>query len=1038
MGNSNTDILTINSKTTFNGEVNATTQPAQNNSTLVATTQFVKTAISNLVDTAPEILNTLNELATALGNDANYATNITNSLSSKAPINDPTFTGNVSGISKSMVGLGNVDNTSDMNKPVSTAQQQAINTAISNISDISNSLPITKLMEGPINLNVSNEAITITNSYHTLTCSDSTSFLSTINGNNISVGSLLYLDVISNKTITVNESGNIVLTESPYIMTNKQSITLIKKTDEWFELYRTTIIPKATIRVINSILYGNGDNSVSLYDTVNLRNNVFIDNYETVSYSYNGSDISYSDQTSYPINFEGIRTITVNVTGISNYKSNSKTFSVSSYPVIRSINTVTYKFIRTIPDGASNPYIVKGYNNDYYAVMNNTDDSTEKIKNYAKGINTSYFTHNGNLIRFNRIVTTLMTDMNSLFREIQSFNENISSWDTSNVTNMSTMFYQSSLFNQNISSWDTSKVKTMNGMFWSTDSFNKPIGSWNVSSVESMNNMFNNSVFNQDISSWNVSNVIQKPPENFSFSSPLTQQNNPRWYNIVLNSNGITVEYTESSISSFPRFIQANPRGAAGLEWFAVVDNTSVIEITSYATNGTSLYFTPPDQDEPVLFNNIVTTLMRNMNYMFNNASTFNKNISSWDISKVESIFGMFNNASAFNQDIGLWNTSKVKNMFNMFNNASAFNKDIGSWNTSSVKSMFNMFNNASAFNQDIGSWDTSAVENMNSMFTGATVFNQNISEWDVNLVDPKPPTDFSTGSALTVANSPIWYPLVLDSNGITIKYGGNSISSVPKFIQSNLRGNELEWFAVVDDSSKSEIRAYALTNGTTSVYFTPPDQDEPVLFNNIVTTLMTNMNSIFRNASTFNKDIRSWDTSNVTSMSFGMFYSAYAFNQDISSWNTSNVTNMSNMFYDASTFNQDIGSWDVSNVTTMSSMFETASTFNQDISSWNTSNVTDMNSMFSRALAFNQDIGSWNTSNVTNMSYMFTNASSFNKNIGSWNTSAVTDMNYMFNNATVFNQDISGWDVNLVSPKPPTDFSTGSALTVANSPDWT
>ena len=49
-------------------------------------------------------------------------------------------------------------------------------------------------------LNVSNEAITITNSYHTLTCSDSTSFLSTINGNNISVGSLLYLDVISNKT----------------------------------------------------------------------------------------------------------------------------------------------------------------------------------------------------------------------------------------------------------------------------------------------------------------------------------------------------------------------------------------------------------------------------------------------------------------------------------------------------------------------------------------------------------------------------------------------------------------------------------------------------------------------------------------------------------------------------------------------------------------------------------------------------------------------------------------------------------------------
>ena len=42
-----------------------------------------------------------------------------------APLNSPTFTGTVAGISKSMVGLGNVDNTSDVNKPVSTAQASA-------------------------------------------------------------------------------------------------------------------------------------------------------------------------------------------------------------------------------------------------------------------------------------------------------------------------------------------------------------------------------------------------------------------------------------------------------------------------------------------------------------------------------------------------------------------------------------------------------------------------------------------------------------------------------------------------------------------------------------------------------------------------------------------------------------------------------------------------------------------------------------------------------------------------------------------------
>jgi hypothetical protein len=44
-------------------------------------------------------------------------------LDLKANIASPTFTGTVGGITKSMVGLGNVDNTSDANKPISTATQ---------------------------------------------------------------------------------------------------------------------------------------------------------------------------------------------------------------------------------------------------------------------------------------------------------------------------------------------------------------------------------------------------------------------------------------------------------------------------------------------------------------------------------------------------------------------------------------------------------------------------------------------------------------------------------------------------------------------------------------------------------------------------------------------------------------------------------------------------------------------------------------------------------------------------------------------------
>jgi hypothetical protein len=84
-------------------------------------------AVAAVVDAAPAALDTLNELAAALGDDANYAATVTTALGTKAPIESPTFTGTVSGVTKSMVGLGNVDNTSDANKPVSDATQTLLN-----------------------------------------------------------------------------------------------------------------------------------------------------------------------------------------------------------------------------------------------------------------------------------------------------------------------------------------------------------------------------------------------------------------------------------------------------------------------------------------------------------------------------------------------------------------------------------------------------------------------------------------------------------------------------------------------------------------------------------------------------------------------------------------------------------------------------------------------------------------------------------------------------------------------------------------------
>ncbi|PSR10449.1 MAG: hypothetical protein C7M88_02455, partial [Candidatus Arcticimaribacter sp.] len=183
----------------------------------------------------------------------------------------------------------------------------------------------------------------------------------------------------------------------------------------------------------------------------------------------------------------------------------------------------------------------------------------------------------------------------------------------------------------------------------------------------------------------------------------------------------------------------------------------------------------------------------------------------------------------------------------------------------------------------------------------------------------------------------------------------------------------------------------------------------------NLCTSLVTNMEELFKNNASFNTDISFWDTSNVTNMRY-MFFGATAFNQNIGAWDISNVTLIDNLFNGASEFNQDISSWNTSSVTGMSGVFGSASNFNQDIGAWDTSNANNMESMFNFALVFNQDIGNWNTASVTDMSRMFNTASSFNQDIGSWNISSVTNMDQIFGNATSFNQDIGGWNTTAVT----------------------
>ena len=77
------------------GNPTTSTQTAGDSTTRIATTAFVSTAVANLVDSAPDTLNTLAELATSIGNSTTLSSTLTTSIATKLPLAGGTMTGNL-------------------------------------------------------------------------------------------------------------------------------------------------------------------------------------------------------------------------------------------------------------------------------------------------------------------------------------------------------------------------------------------------------------------------------------------------------------------------------------------------------------------------------------------------------------------------------------------------------------------------------------------------------------------------------------------------------------------------------------------------------------------------------------------------------------------------------------------------------------------------------------------------------------------------------------------------------------------------------
>jgi len=427
--------------------------------------------------------------------------------------------------------------------------------------------------------------------------------------------------------------------------------------------------------------------------------------------------------------------------------------------------------------------------------------------------------------RINEWNVSNVTIIDSIFRSASSFNQNLSNWNVSKVTNysdafnsavnfnngyasgvsnqltwtintisasvtMSGMFYQAYAFNSNLGTgttpWDMSKVTVFTNMFAIASNFNNgdnsaPINNWAINTVSnvSMFLMFAGAVkFNRYISGWNTSKVntmnnMFAGASIFNNGYLSAVENQLTWDTSACTNMGAMFSNATAFNSNL---------GTGTTPW-------NVSKVTTFQRMCNAANFNNGDEATLSKMNdwNIggdasVTSIT--MTEMFQYTTAFNRDISGWNMTKVNNISSMFF-TSIFNQPLSNWERvgstmSSVTDMSNMFRLNTAFNQPIGNWNTISVTGMGNMFSGATAFNQNIGSWNVSNVTNFSNFMLGKTNINFSSTNLDAiyngwsSLPSVKPNISISFGTAkYTAAGTPGKNILIGAPNNWTITDGG-------------------------------------------------------------------------------------------------------------------------------------------------------------------------------------------------------------------------------------------------------------------------
>lgn len=346
-----------------------------------------------------------------------------------------------------------------------------------------------------------------------------------------------------------------------------------------------------------------------------------------------------------------------------------------------------------------------------------------------------------------------ITIMDNLFSDLPNFNDDITEWNVSNVTSMSSMFRNDTSFNQLIGKWDVSKVTNMDNMFNGATSYYSSLYNWGLSFE-----IINNEIIINTISSNNI------------FSNT----------NITLND------------------INGN-----------VTDNNIYDAINLYFTNY-DIY-----NENYINIQNIDTSQVTNMSYLFENRDTFNENISNWDVSNVTNMTSMFSGASSFSQNINEW---KINNciMTNMFNGATSLTE----YNLYNIETNWNIFIQYDIINN---TFYVNAAKDATNMFSNTNLNYSTLILWSSNVE----PSNISSSnvSCKTCQNNKKVYDKTQQNSNIS-----------KKMLQSKMIQNRKR--LVYHNSNKQNIH---------NIIFTHNFDENLLLFQKYKTSYRNRVNSYLR-----------------------------------------------------------------------------------------------------------------------------------------------------------------------------------------------